>query len=258
MSVQKRDGRWLVRWKEGARHRQRTFDRKRDAELFDAELRRRRQLGSLASLDAGTETLDEYVTGTWAPLYAALLAPTSQALYSLLYDHHISPSLGSMPLRELTPEMIGRWQTDRRAAGAGPEAVRKALTLLGGILQRALEAGRIDRNPRAARAQGAAIAEGRDPAARSRGRRADARRAEPARRDAPVDPRLHRAAARRGARAALGRRAREHAARGARRITRRGSRTPRPARIAPSGCWCCSRPICANGASGPVARATAR
>ena len=57
------------------------------------------------------------------------------------------PTLGGYPLRELTPEIIGRWQADRLAAGAPVETTRKALTLLGGILQRAVEAGRIPSNP---------------------------------------------------------------------------------------------------------------
>jgi integrase len=147
MSVQKRGSSWRVRWQDGDRWRSRTFDRKADALLFDGELRRRRRLGSLATLDAGTETLDEYVTSVWTPTYCALLSPKTQTLYSGLYDFHISPTLGGIPLRELTPELIARWQTSRLAAGGGRGAVRKALTLLGGILQRAHEGGRITSNP---------------------------------------------------------------------------------------------------------------
>ncbi len=59
----------------------------------------------------------------------------------------MSQTLGGYPLRELTPEVIGRWQADRLAAGAPVESTRKSLTLLGGVLQRALEAGRIPSNP---------------------------------------------------------------------------------------------------------------
>jgi integrase len=55
--------------------------------------------------------------------------------------------LAATPLRDLTPEIIGRWQADRLAAGAARERTRKALTLLGGILQRAVEAQRIPANP---------------------------------------------------------------------------------------------------------------
>jgi integrase len=136
-----------VRYREAGRNRSRAFDRKRDAEQFDAEVVRRRQLGVLAALDAGRETLDEYVTTVWAPTYAVTLAPKTQLHYAGLYDHHISPDLGGIALRELQAERIARWQADRLAAGAGPIAVRQALDLLGTILQRAVEAQRIGGNP---------------------------------------------------------------------------------------------------------------
>ncbi len=134
MSVQKRTTRradgttqtsWRVRWTEGDRWRSRTFDRKADALVFDGDLHRRRRLGSLSSLDAGSEALDPYVTDVWAPTFAAQLAPKTRATYSAVYDRHVSPTLGSVALRALTPEMIGRWQADRLAAGAGPSVVRR-------------------------------------------------------------------------------------------------------------------------------------
>ena len=54
---------FIVRWREGTRNRRKTFDRRRDADLWDAEVRRRRQLGALLdTLDAGAETL----TSTWS------------------------------------------------------------------------------------------------------------------------------------------------------------------------------------------------
>jgi integrase len=45
------------------------------------------------------------------------------------------------------PEIIGRWQADRLADGAGPIAVRHALDLLGSVLEHAFVAGRIGTNP---------------------------------------------------------------------------------------------------------------
>jgi integrase len=152
MSVQRRprpDGStaWRVRWEEGDRWRSRTFDLKRDAQAFDSEQRRRRRLGTLADLDAGLETLDGYVTSTWGPTHAALLAAKTQKTYGVLYDSHVSPALGAVPLRELNAEMIARWQSDRLAAGAGPVAVHQALGLIGNVLQRAVESGRIPANP---------------------------------------------------------------------------------------------------------------
>jgi integrase len=148
MSIQQtRSGLWAVRWREGGRMRSKSFRRKRDAERYDLTVKTAKQTGTLAALDGGGETLDDYVEHTWTPIHAAALAPKTRDLYTSLYDGHVSPGLGGYRLRELTPEVIGRWQADRLAAGAPIETTRKSLTLLGGILQRALEAGRIASNP---------------------------------------------------------------------------------------------------------------
>lgn len=147
MSVHRRGDAWSVRWRDGDRNRQRTFARKRDAQAFDAETRRLGRLGTLATIDAGTETLDEYVTTTWARAHIAHLAPKTRQVYAATYDHHLAPALGTLALRAITAETIARWQTDRLAAGAGRVAVRRAFELLGSILQRAVEADRLARNP---------------------------------------------------------------------------------------------------------------
>jgi integrase len=143
-----RTGGYDVRYRDATgRQRSKTFRRKRDAERFDQQVKDAKQTGTLARLDGGQVTLDQYVEDVWAPTHAAALAPKTRELYTALYDGHLSPTLGGYPLRELTPEIIGRWQADRLAADAPVESTRKALTLLGGILQRALEAGRITSNP---------------------------------------------------------------------------------------------------------------
>lgn len=138
---------WRVRWRESDRNRSKVLGRKRDAEAFDAEIRHRRRTGELRFLDAGSETLAEYVEGTWATTHAAHLAPKTRQTYAWVYDMYIAPRLGGVKLRDLDPEMIARFQADLVAADVGPEARRKAMVLLGGILQRAAEARRIPYNP---------------------------------------------------------------------------------------------------------------
>jgi integrase len=138
---------WRVRWRQHGRNRARTFSTRRDARDFDAEVRRQRRAGSLAALDAGAETLGEYVTGTWAASHAATLAAKTRLHYSSLYDYHLRPFLGSIALREITPEVIGRWQADRLGSGAGPIAVRHAMDLLGSILEHAFVGGHVSANP---------------------------------------------------------------------------------------------------------------
>ncbi len=138
---------WRVRWRQHGRNRARTFSTRRDAADFDAEVRRQRRAGSLTALDAGAETLGEYVTRTWAATHAATLAPKTRLHYASLYDHHLRPCLASIALRDISPETVGRWQADRLAAGSGPVAVRHALDLLGSVLEHAFVAGRIAENP---------------------------------------------------------------------------------------------------------------
>lgn len=138
---------WRVRWRQHGQNRARTFSTRRDAADFDAEVRRQRRAGGLAALDAGTESLGDYVTGTWAATHAVTLVPKTRLHYASLYDCHLRPFLGAMALRDIDAETIGRWQTDRLAAGAGPVAVRQAMDLLGSLLEHAFVSRRISENP---------------------------------------------------------------------------------------------------------------
>ena len=119
---------WRVRWRQGGRRRSQAFDRKGDAVTFSAELRRRQQLGTLTEMDMGRVTLAEYVVGTWCEAYASQLSPKTWMHYRQLLNKHILPSLGSLELRAIRPETIGRWQAERLAAGYGRVSVRYALT----------------------------------------------------------------------------------------------------------------------------------
>ena len=134
-------------WDAAGKQRAQTFDRKADAEAYDAQVTRLRRLGTLAQLDAGTETLAEYMASVWLPTYGPGLAEQTRRDYARLWALYIDEPLGMVPLRNLTPELLARWQSDHLAAGAGPERVRKAHALLSNVLQRATEAERIQRNP---------------------------------------------------------------------------------------------------------------
>ncbi|MGZ6724645.1 MAG: tyrosine-type recombinase/integrase [Solirubrobacteraceae bacterium] len=148
MSVHRKGSKWVVRYRDEAkRNRSRSFERKADADHFDLEVTRRRQLGVLASLHTGEETLNTFVVETWVPVHAITVSPKTRRHYASLYDHDLAPYLRDVALRELRPELIARWQAERLAAGGGPVAVSEALTLLGNILQRAVEAERITSNP---------------------------------------------------------------------------------------------------------------
>ena len=64
MSVHKvpdsKGGGWEVRWRQAGRQRSKTIHDEDQAHIFDADVRRRRRLGTLADLDAGTELLRDW------------------------------------------------------------------------------------------------------------------------------------------------------------------------------------------------------
>ena len=138
---------WRVRWRQGGRNRSKVLGRKRDAEAFEAELVRRKRTGELAQLDAGKEPLADFGEEWWRLYAEPNLATSTLESYASMWDAHVLPRLGSIPLRELTPDLINRFRLELEAAGVGPASVRKSLTLLQGVLRRACEWGRLPSNP---------------------------------------------------------------------------------------------------------------
>jgi len=59
----------------------------------------------------------------------------------------ILPLLGNAPLRQLTPQVIQAFAVTLREEGRGDPTIRKILSVLQGILQRAVEGQRIKVNP---------------------------------------------------------------------------------------------------------------
>jgi hypothetical protein len=60
LSVQKLgNGKYKARWRELGRARARTFNHKRDAETYDAEVKRRLRLGEVGIVDGARVTLSE-------------------------------------------------------------------------------------------------------------------------------------------------------------------------------------------------------
>jgi integrase len=122
----------------------RTFDRETDARAFEAQHTLAKRRGDLEALDAGRETLEEFEQEWWENYAQRHLAATTQKTYRFLLDKYILPDLKRHQLRKLNPRLISTW-----AAGisAGSATQRKALAILQGILERAVEWDRIPTNP---------------------------------------------------------------------------------------------------------------
>jgi hypothetical protein len=75
---------WRVRWRQGGVLRSRDFDRKRDADAFETEVRRRARLGELEMLDSGKQLLAELARDWWITYAEPNLAPKTRAMYASL------------------------------------------------------------------------------------------------------------------------------------------------------------------------------
>jgi integrase len=151
MSVSKnkrRGGTYEVRWREGGRRMSRTFVRKADAEAFDVNIRRRKQLGALApSVVESKQTLAAFVEDEWWPHYAIPnLATDTRRRYLEIWGKHLLPRVGGYPIRDITPRNVEELRGQLDHATGAPTA-RKTLMLLQAIMRRAVVHGLIPANP---------------------------------------------------------------------------------------------------------------
>ena len=152
MSIEKtRTGAYRVRWREAGKNRAKTIGSKADAKVFEADIVRRQRMGELAGLDAGKQTLATFAETTWWPSYVRPnLQRSTRESYASTWDRHVGEALGGYPLRELTAPVLGRYLSDLRARGVGPQAIRRCKAILQSCLSRAVEQGLIQGNPAAA------------------------------------------------------------------------------------------------------------
>ena len=151
MSVTKTaDGRWIVRWYvagRGSPRRQRTFDRKADANTFEMEVRRRRALGELALFERRDRTIEELAREWWRRHAIPNLAHWTLTGYERMLASHIQPHLGSMRLVAVTPEVVADFRARLEGAGVGRHSVRQSLIVLQTMFTHAIRWGWVQTNP---------------------------------------------------------------------------------------------------------------
>ncbi|MGB2694956.1 MAG: site-specific integrase [Dehalococcoidia bacterium] len=139
---------WRVRWRDaGGRGRNRTFDRKADAEAFEAQVKLRKRAGQLQTIDSGKETLADFAQEWWSAYAEPNLERATLKSYETIWNNHALPRLGDVQLRELTPRLLSDFRTELEREGVGAAAVRRTLVMVQGMLQRAVEWERIPSNP---------------------------------------------------------------------------------------------------------------
>ena len=136
---------WRVRWRDDAgRPHSKVCGSKRDADAYDADIKRRKRVGDLAHLDAGRQTVEQFAAGDWWQMHAMVnLTGATRRTYAAMFDTHLLPRVGALRLRDVTPEVVARLRADLAASGVGDSAARKALFLLQGIFTQAVAWGQV-------------------------------------------------------------------------------------------------------------------
>jgi integrase len=147
------DGRgstWVARYR-GPDHVERTrwFSRRIDAERYLVEQESRKATGAWTDPDAGRETLASFYARRMADAAAiGEPAPSTLAKYEGVWRLYVGPRLGGYPLAAITREDVRGlvdWVQRRGSAWQAAEALK----LLRMLLNRAVDAEAIGRNPAA-------------------------------------------------------------------------------------------------------------
>lgn len=136
--------RWQVRYRDlEGDSRNRSFDRKTDAERFLVELSGQLARGDYVDPRAGRASFDSYAAD-W--LERQSMEPTSMAAVELRIRVHLSPAWGSRGLGTIRAADVQRW-LKRLEQESAPGYVRLLFVTFSGIMSAAVEDGLIGRNP---------------------------------------------------------------------------------------------------------------
>jgi integrase len=141
---------WQVRWREGgrgSRAHKRTFERKRDAERFEREVKRRKELGELALWEQRNRSVHELAREWWAKYAVPNLAELTLDGYEPILAKHVVPRLGDYRVGELTPEVVADFRAQLESAGVGRHAVRVSMVVLQAMFKQAIRWRWIEANP---------------------------------------------------------------------------------------------------------------
>jgi len=140
---------WYVRWYESGREskrRQRAFGTKRDAQLFEADLRRQAQLGAHAPGWASDDRLREWLE-TWGRTNQAVWAPSTAVIRASNITRWITPYIGDVRLRDLGPPRLREWRDEIVRDGATPMTVTNVMKTLSSALGAAVADDKLPSNP---------------------------------------------------------------------------------------------------------------
>jgi len=145
-----REATWVARYR-GPDHVERTrwFSRRIDAERYLAEQEGRKAAGAWTDPEAGLETLGSFYARNVADAVATgERAPSTLAKYEGIWQLYVRPLLGDYPLAAISRQDVRSLVDWTRRKGSAWQAA-EALKLLRMLLNRAVDAEAIGRNPAA-------------------------------------------------------------------------------------------------------------
>jgi integrase len=139
---------YRVRYRDAAGNRRsREFDSAQDALDFRAQVRLLRRQGDLTALDAGHERLADFAVEWWELYAGRHLSVSTLDTYKCIWNVHVNPRLGHLELRQITPLTLEQFAAELADDGAGAATIRKAMSMLQGMLGRAVAWNRLRTNP---------------------------------------------------------------------------------------------------------------
>jgi integrase len=140
--------RWLVRYREPggrtARQRERSFDRKKDAQDFATKAENDKREGSYIDPNSGKVTVRKYVA-EW--LAVKDMAPGTAEAYERIMRLHVLPFIGAKTLMQVTSADVEALYVRWRRNGASPNTIEARRIPLSGVFSHAVRHRRIRENP---------------------------------------------------------------------------------------------------------------
>jgi integrase len=137
---------YRVRWRDGDRNRSRSFERRADAEQFDADERRRQRMGAHAPAEPSRDRLDAWLE-TWVRRDGVAWARSTRLHRAAVMDKWIAPLIGGVRLRDLGRARVREWRAEMLDRGATNATANGAMRVLSAALGVAVQDGLIPANP---------------------------------------------------------------------------------------------------------------
>jgi integrase len=144
--VNKRRTVWIVRYRDPI-PRERTFDRRADAERFERSVRHQLDTDQYLDPESAKVTFAHWAARWWPTIESSELAPSTISGYESALRLQVLPYLGKRRLRTLRRIDMQEWLSELRVAGYSNSTIHAARTVAGMVLGSALDARMIAANP---------------------------------------------------------------------------------------------------------------